>query len=279
MLDKILESLDSEIFTDDMKENMKKAFDQKVKNQVAELSEEFQKKQENAEASLDEKVVKITKEYDKKIEEISEEFETEQSEKLEESKKAVIGNLNKYLERIVEEIVEENKPADLDRAVVEEAGEINKVFRNLMNEYKFKFENVSEIVVENAELEDLRGDLNKAVETISDLKEEIESGKKERKDIVKSNLVDIVADKFDSDIQKFNFIKIAENFKYDNEQSYNEQLNSLFESMKDKKIEGEATEEDFEEESTEKKVEDSLIESINEGVVEDDFMSDILDRI
>lgn len=227
-IDQLLESLDNEVFSPDMKVQMKNTWNKKLESLVEEKSEEFNKQIEES-----------SKNYDEKIKTLSEEFEKSQTQELNEFKTNVVETLDTFLTRLSEEIVEKNTQNILEKTIVNEAVEIHKVFDQLMEQYHFGFVNAPKTVEKVQIDESLKSELNKAVNEISDLKKAVALAEEKDYKNQKKLIIMEYSSRLDSVVDKHRFNVLAESFVFipNEKEIFEKRLETLLSTVGQRKTE------------------------------------------
>ncbi len=232
MLEKLFEQIESDLLTDEVKLQMSTLFETAVNEAI---DEEKTKLEEANRGEINEFKDKLTEQIDE------------------------------YMAYIVEEIVDENDEAIAEATKVQTADQIMEAFADVME--RFHMTTSPEAISESQEIDELKSDLNEAVNKRAEA--EATAASLQKKAIIAEK-----AHEFDTDTAKEKFLTLAESVEFVDEETYGKKLDVIAESVKP--VEKPAEDQLDTDTDTE---DDTVVEQIVEGEEEKDSpMSEYLKR-
>lgn len=222
MLDKLLESLDKNVFTPDTVEKLKEEF-----NEAVELESNIR-----ADELVEDKIVKLDEKSEKHVEFLEEKAE----EYIDQYKEELLENLDSYLDRVVSEFLSEAQDSLEESVTSKEADVFKEAFKSMLVTSGLTTEDVNESTDENLseEVKSLEEKYNTVVNEIIDLKEENEN-------LIRMGVIsEMSADM--SIVEKEKFERLAEMVEFVRDESYTKKLEMISESIVSKSPDEEITE-------------------------------------
>lgn len=217
MLEKLFESLDSKVFTPELKESLEAQF-----NEAVEI-----KAQGIAEAKIEEQIESLNEKSEQHIEFLSEKAEeyvkVKQTEMLE--------SLDKFLDRVVEEFVQEAKES-LDESVKsEKADMIIEAFDSMLTATGVTVAKIVEAKDAEAIDESLSAKLEESIKKYDAVVEEAIALKEENDTLIKLGVISEMKEGL-SIVESEKFVKLAGLVEFTKDTSYTEKLETIKESVK-----------------------------------------------
>lgn len=213
MIEKLFESLDEKVFTPELKESLEAQFNEAVELKAGIIAEE----------KLDEKV----KELNEKSEKYIELLESKAEEFVAIKEAEMLDNVDKYLDRVVEEFMQEAKTA-LDESVKsEQADAIIEAFDAMIIATGTDVAKIVEAKDDTA----VEKELEESIAKYDTLVEENIALKEANEKLLKEG---IVAEKKEglSIVEAEKFEKLANLVEFSNDEAYAEKLDTIVESVK-----------------------------------------------
>jgi hypothetical protein len=208
MLEKLFESLDEKVFTNDLKESLETSFNEAVELKAIEL----------AESKISEKTELLKEEMDNFKEDLVELAEKRESKILEQ--------VDSYLEKVVDEFVTEAEEKLSETIVNEKADLMIEAFDSMLIAGGVDIQKI----VEAKETSDIENKLEESIEKYDELVEEnIELRKKEEELLKLGVIAEMQSDL--SIIESSKFAKLAELVEFSKDSSYIEKLETIKESV------------------------------------------------
>ena len=190
MLEKLFEQIDSELMTDEVKLQMSTLFETALNEAI---DEEKTKLEEVNRAEINEFKDKLTEQIDE------------------------------YMAYIVEEIVDENDEAIAEATKVQTADQIMEAFADVME--RFHMTTSPDAISESQEIDELKSDLNEAVNKRAEAEATASS-------LQKKAIIAEKAHEFDTETAKEKFLTLAESIEFVDEETYGKKLDVIAESVK-----------------------------------------------
>lgn len=202
MIKDVLENLDSEVLTDEMKSTISEAFEKAIEEK---LDESFDVK-------VAEKAMELVEAKDAEYKIILEETEAKHIAEAQEFKETLVNTIDVYLSEFVSEMVAESIDEMKNDIAVAKSKAIIEAFEKLGLE--IKTEQVDENIQERAsEVEELKAELNKVINENIELKAGILAGKKEAiAESAFATLTEIQKDKAKALVEALGDIRDVEEF-------------------------------------------------------------------
>jgi len=210
---KLLESLDPELFSKEFKDNLVAIVNEKNADSTLELKELHEQRVLKLAEEYEAKISELTEKYDAKISEAQAKFEEKNTAELQEFKDEIVNALDEYLEYVSDEVINESKEAIMDKAIVDEAIEVHKIFDRTLQEYHVSVNNIGVKIEESEVIADLKKSLNEAVNEAIALKNEKKSALAEKATEKRKSFISEIANTISILTDREKFTKIAENFK------------------------------------------------------------------
>lgn len=217
MLEKLFESLDSKVFTPELKESLEAQF-----NEAVEI-----KAQSIAEAKIEEQIEALNEKSEKHIEFLSEKSEEYVKMKQDE----MLESLDKFLDRVVEEFVQEAKES-LDESIKsEKADMIIEAFDSMLVATGVTVAKIVEAKDNESVDESVSAKLEESVKKYDALVGEIIALKEENETLVKMGVISEMKEGL-SIVESEKFEKLAELVEFTKDEKYAEKLATIKESVK-----------------------------------------------
>lgn len=158
----------------------------------------------------------------KKVTKIETKLEEQNDEALEEFKGEMVDKLDEYMNYFATEYIAENKDSIEDAVVVKTAKSVLDKFDGMVNEFNMSLD--EDNLDKDEEIDDLKEQLNSHVNKSIDLENKLEES-------VKSQMISEVSSNIETESEKDAFIALAENFEFEDGDSYKEKLNFLKENI------------------------------------------------
>lgn len=213
MLEKLFESLDEKVFTSELKEALEVQFNEAVEIKAASI----------AEARLEEEINSLNEKSEQHIEFLNEKAEEYVGMKQEE----MLESLDKYLDRIVEEFLEEAKDSLQESIKTEKADLIIEAFDSILTAAGVTVAKI----VESKDDSEIEKKLEESIEKYDSLIEEIISLKEENETLLKLGIIAEFKEGL-SIIEAEKFEKLATLVEFTKDGSYAEKLEVIKESIK-----------------------------------------------
>lgn len=157
-----------------------------------------------------------------RLEEEKEKLEEVNKEELATFRNELVDQLDEYINYFVEEFTKENEKDIIDSVKIKSAERVLENFNKMIQDFNIS---LSEETIDNTEkIQDLESDLNDSINENIEMK----------KEIAESNKYALILDrvmKMQFESQKSKFSKIAESFEYEDDESFNDKLDTLQESL------------------------------------------------
>lgn len=227
MLETLLESLDKEVYTEEMVESIKTQFNEAVETKAKEIAEvAINEETLKIEASFAEKLEEKLNELDEKSDEYKKELDEKSAEFIEEKMTSILDNVDKYLDRIIEEFVTESKDK-LDESLKSEKSDmIIEAFDAMLIAGAV---DISKIVEAKNDT-DVEVKLKESIEKYDDLVEENILLKDKNKELLKSGVILELKEGL-SLVESERFEKLANLVEFSETKSYIEKLETIKESV------------------------------------------------
>lgn len=213
MLEKLFESLDDKVFTAELKESLQAQFNEAVETQASIIAEE----------KIEEKIDSLNEKAEEHIE-----FLNEKAEEYVAIKEAeMLENLDKYLDRVVEEFVAEAKESLVESAKSEKADMIIEAFDSMLVAAGVE---VSRIVEAKEETE-VESKLEESIKKYDALVEENIALEKENEQLLKTGVITEMCEGL-SMVEAEKFKKLAGLVEFTKDQSFTDKLETIKESVK-----------------------------------------------
>jgi hypothetical protein len=209
MLEKLFEAMDEKVFTKDLKEALEAQFNDAVEIKVSEIVES-----------------KI-EELNEKSEQHIEFLESKSKEYIENIQSEMVETLDKYLDRIVEEFLNETKETLDESLKVEKADMIIDAFDAMLVATGVEVSKIVE-AKDNSEVETK---LSESVEKYDNLIEENISLKEENEKLLKLGVINEMCEGLTL-VESEKFKKLADLVNFSKNKSYVEKLETIKESVK-----------------------------------------------
>lgn len=184
---------------------------------------------------------------------VSEELQLEYEARYEVDKENLVDQLDEYLNYFAESFIEDNKENITDSIKVKTAEKILEKMDHFVNEFNVSLS--EEGLDQDEEIEELKSELNEAVNQNIELKNVLV-------ETHKAQLIEDTSYTIDVDSKREAFVQLAENFEYDDSDTFQEKLDFLSEKINTSKEEGSNT---LEEKEVSENQEQTLEESNNGG--------------
>jgi hypothetical protein len=213
MLEKLFESLDEKVFTDELKESLEAQFNEAVETKAAVL----------AEARIEEEVDSLNEKSEQHID-----FLNEKAEKYVELKQAeMVESLDKYLDRIVSEFMADAKSALEESVKTEKADMIIEAFDSMLTATGVEVAKIVEAKDESAvELK-----LEESVAKYDTLVEENIALKEENDTLIKMGVINEMKEGL-SIVEAEKFVKLAGIVEFSKDDAFAQKLETIKESVK-----------------------------------------------
>lgn len=155
-------------------------------------------------------------------EEQGKELEEAKTEEIEAFKAEHVEGINSYLKIFVEEYTEKNKQQILETVQVKRAKDVLAKFDDIVQEFHISLK--EDYVRDEEELEEYQEKYNVAVNKSIELEEELNGYKKEQ-------LINSAAAEITVESEKSSFIKMAEKYEFEDEDTFKESIESLKENL------------------------------------------------
>ena len=169
---------------------------------------------------------KISVIFDAKLEEKKQAYKTEIEEKnnteMEAFRDELTEQINKYINYFVDEYITENEDTIYDSVQVKTAGKVLENFNNLVKDFNITTSN--ETVNYGIEVDDLKEKLNSSINKNISLQDEMS-------ELTKASIIETQKDKLKTDSEKDRFVRLAENYEYEDEISFKQKIVSLSENL------------------------------------------------
>lgn len=227
MLEKLLESLDKEVYTEEIVESIKTQFNEAVETKAKEIADAaISEETLKLEASFAEKIEEKLNELDEKSDEYKNELDEKSAEFIEEKMTSILDNVDKYLDRIIEEFVTESKEK-LDESLKSEKSDmIIEAFDAMLIAGAV---DISKIVEAKNET-DVEIKLKESIEKYDELVEENILLKDKNKELLKSGVILELKEGL-SLVESEKFEKLANLVEFSETKSYIEKLETIKESV------------------------------------------------
>jgi len=213
MLEKLFESLDDKVFTAELKESLQAQFNEAVETQASIVAEE----------RIEEQIDSLNEKAEEHIE-----FLNEKAEEYVAIKEAeMLDNVDKYLNRVVEEFVSEAKESLAESVKNEKADMIIEAFDSMLVATGVK---VSQIV-EAKEDSSVESKLDEAVSKYDALVEENIALEKENEELLKTGTITEMCEGL-SMVEAEKFKKLAGLVEFTKDQTFVDKLDTIKESIK-----------------------------------------------
>lgn len=249
MLDKILESLDDSIFTEESKQIIRESFDDAVsvraqltvEEQIKELedekaaaNQELQQKTDEFEAKSQEyinyieaKAEEYIKELEAKAEEFKEYLETKAEEYVAIKEEKMLDRADQYLDRVVEEFAQEAKDALEESVKSKESEMIREAFETMIQSTGVEFQ---KSILENADY-GVRQEIEEIKESYNQAMSEVFALKRENADLLKMGLITEMTNDMTL-IEAERFKRLAEGIEFTSDERYIQRLETMKESVR-----------------------------------------------
>ncbi len=157
-----------------------------------------------------------------KLDEEKEKLNENNKEEISQFKDQLIDQLDEYMNYFVEQFISENQQHVIDSVKLKTAEKILENFNTMVNEFNIS---LSEDSIDQSDIiSDLEESLNEAVNTNIELK-------REQAESSKYALILEKVMKIDVDSERSRFAKLAEKFEYEDDESFEDKLNTLQEGL------------------------------------------------
>lgn len=237
MLEKLFESLDEKVFTPELKESLETLFNEAVETKAASI----------ADARIEEEVDSLNEKSEQHIDYLNEKAEKYVEMKQEE----MLDSIDKYLDRIVEEFLAEAKDALKESVKSEKADMIIEAFDTMLTATGVDIARIMEAKDESS----TESKLEESVQKYDTLVEENISLKEENEKLIKMGVINEMKEGL-SIVEQEKFEKLANLVEFVRDESYEEKLQTIVESVKgaveekDEKLEESTDDEDNENDDT-----------------------------
>ena len=195
MLDKIFESINSEVLTEEVKLQISTLFE-------AKLNEAIDKKEKELQKEKDEEVDKIKKDSEEDI-----------KENLKEFKSKLVEQLDSYINYFVSDFIKENQEKIVSRIELQEAENIIESFKNMIANFGYNLGYVMEGAKPDNAAKKLK--VEKYVSKYNDLLKEHTKLTSKLKDFAKKEVIQEEVEKLGvSDISKDKIVSLMENMNF-----------------------------------------------------------------
>lgn len=216
MLEKLFESLDEKVFTDELKESLESQFNEAVEAKAAELSE----------AAVEAEISSLNEKSEQHIEFLNE--KADQFVAMKQSE--MVESLDKYLDRIVEEFMVEAKTA-LDESIKsEKADMIVEAFDSMLVATGVEVAKIVEAKKETVDAS-VEAKLEESTAKYDSLVEETIALKEENETLIKMGVIAEMKEGL-SLVEAEKFIKLADLVEFTKDEAYAEKLETIKESVK-----------------------------------------------
>ncbi len=254
MLEKIFESLDEKVFTDELKSNLQEQFEGSVKVAADELHEKFVAEQEIKNTEL------IAEKIEEKVQELEEKAEEFQAVLVQESKEkeeVLLEQVDSYLEKVVDDFLKESKEA-LDESIKsEKADMIIEAMDSMIVSTGVEIARISEA----KDSKDAEKQLEESTSKYDELVEENIKLEKEVQRLLKMGIIAEMKEGL-SVVEADKFSKLADLVEFSKSEDYTAKLDTIKESIKKVKTD-DVLEEKTKEPKSVSKSEDSLTTRFN----------------
>jgi flagellar hook protein FlgE len=213
MLEKLFESLDENVFTAELKESLEAQFNEAVEAKAAIIADE---KIEEATDSLNEK-------SEAHIDFLNEKADQYVAQKQSE----MVDSLDKYLDRVVEEIVYEAKDAINENVKSEKADMIIEAFDSMLTATGVEVAKIVEAKDDSA----VENKLEESVAKYDSLVEELIALKDENETLIKMGVISELKEGL-SIVEAEKFVKLAGLVEFTKDEAFAEKLETIKESVK-----------------------------------------------
>lgn len=224
MLKEILESLDEKVFTPELKESLQTQFNEAVETKAQEIADsKYEKAVEDLNEKSEEYNELLNKKSDEHIEFLNEKAEAYVNMKQEE----MVESLDKFLDRVVEEFVNEAKSSLEESAKSEKADMIIEAFDAMLIAGGVEVSKIVEAKDESSaqnKLDEKIGKIDSLVEENIELKEENEK-------LIKMGIIAEMTEDM-SLVEAEKFKKLAGLVEFSRDEAFYEKLETIKESVK-----------------------------------------------
>lgn len=231
MLEKLLESLDKEVYSAEMLEDIQNQFNEAVLAKSEELSEKFIAEaletktaeiEAKAEEFISEKLAEMTESFDAKEKELEEKSKTELAEKLAE----INENLNLFLDKVIDEFVVESKEKLNESLKSAKADMIIEAYDAMIAAGSLDVAKIVEAKDSSA----VERKLSESVEKYDALMLEHLELKKEKEQLIKTGIIMEMKEGL-SLVESKKFEKLAEMVPFSQDEKFMERLTVIKESV------------------------------------------------
>jgi len=212
-LQKLFESLDEKVFTPELKESLESQFNEAVEMKAASIADE----------RIEEEINSLNEKAEKHIDFLNEKAE----EYVKVKQQEMVDSLDKYLERVVEEFVNDLKETLTESVKSEKAEMIIEAFDSMLIATGVK---ISEIV-EAKNSSSLEKKLEESIEKYDALVEENINLSQENKNLIKMGLINEMKEDL-SLIESEKFEKLANLVQFTKDEEFVSKLETIKESIK-----------------------------------------------
>jgi|FLOH01.1.fsa_nt_gi hypothetical protein len=213
MLEKLFESLDEKVFTSELKESLETKFNEAVETKAEIIAEE----------KINEKIDELSEKSEQHIDMLE-----EKAEEFVEMKEAeMLNNIDKYLERVVEEFLAEAKEALSESLKSEKADAIIEAFDSMIIATGTKVAKIVEAKDNSA----VEKELEESIEKYDELVEENIALKETNETLIKMGVIAELKEGL-SIVESQKFEKLAGLVEFTNDDKFVEKLETILESIK-----------------------------------------------
>lgn len=213
MLEKLFESLDENVFTAELKESLEVSFNEAVDTKATII----------AEARIEEEIDSLNEKSEQHIEMLNEKAE----EYVDMKKAEMVDSLDKYLDRIVEEFINESSDKLVRAEDVEKADMIIEAFEALLVSTGVKISDI----VEAKDNSSIETKLDESIDKYDALVEENIALVEENNNLIKMGIISELTEGLTL-IEAEQFEKLADLVEFTKDDSYLEKLETIKESVK-----------------------------------------------
>ena len=213
MLKKLLESLDEKVFTPELKESLETQFNEAVELKAVII----------ADARIDEEIDTLNEKSEQHIE-----FLTEKADEYVQLKQSkMIDSVDKYLDRVVEEFINESQDALIDSVKSEKSDMIIEAFDSMLTATGVKVAQIVEAKEQNSD----DSQLTESVEKYDLVVDENITLKEENEKLIIMGVISEISEDL-SIVESEKFKKLAGLVEFSKDKAFAEKLQTIKESVK-----------------------------------------------
>jgi len=213
MLEKLLSSLDEKVFTPELKDSLKTKFNEAVELKAAII----------ADARIDEEIDTLNEKSEQHIDFLTEKSDEYVQQKLTE----MVDSVDKYLDRVVEEFVQESQDALQESHKAEKADMLIEAFDSMLTAGGVKIANIVE-ARESAQSDTV---LQESVQKYDSVVDENIALKDENEKLIRMGIISEMSEDL-SIVESEKFNKLAGLVEFSRDDTFTEKLETIKESIK-----------------------------------------------